>query len=48
MEIVKSRISKQKIQCACLGTIIKVPIDTVTLIEDFGMMVMDIFLLFLI
>jgi len=31
---------KQKFQCACLGTFIKVPLTTVTIIEDFGMAAM--------
>ena len=38
---------KQKIQCACLGTVIKVPLGTVTLVEDFGMALMGIALLVL-
>ena len=37
---------KRKIKCACLGTIIKVPLGTVTLIEDFGMAALGIILLF--
>lgn len=28
---------KEKFQCVCLGTFLKVPLTTVTLIEDFGM-----------
>lgn len=31
---------KRKFQCACLGTIIKLPLTHVTLIEDFGMATM--------
>jgi hypothetical protein len=31
---------KRKFQCACLGTIIKVPLTNVTLVEDFGMALM--------
>lgn len=31
---------KRKFRCACLGTIIKVPLTSVTLIEDFGMAAM--------
>ncbi len=45
--VVKSMLKKQKIQCACLGTIIKVPLGTVTLVEDFGMALMGIALLIL-
>jgi len=33
-------LKKQKFQCACLGTFIKVPLTTVTIIEDFGMAIM--------
>lgn len=32
-----SVLKKRKFQCACLGTFLKVPLTTVTLIEDFGM-----------
>lgn len=28
---------KEKFQCACLGTLLKVPLTEVTLVEDFGM-----------
>jgi len=38
---------KRKFQCACLGTIIKVPLTTVTIIEDFGMAAMAAAMLFL-
>lgn len=31
---------RQGIQCACLGAVIKLPMSTVTLIEDFGMGIM--------
>lgn len=31
---------KEKFQCACLGTFLKVPLTKVTLIEDFGMAAM--------
>lgn len=30
-------LKKEKFQCVCLGTSLKVPLTTVTLIEDFGM-----------
>lgn len=33
-------IKKQKFKCACLGTIIDVPLTNITLIEDFGMAAM--------
>lgn len=28
---------KQQIQCACLGTVLKLPMSTITLVEDIGM-----------
>ena len=31
---------KQQIQCACLGTALKLPLTKVTLVEDFGMVLM--------
>ncbi|MDE1845889.1 MAG: heavy-metal-associated domain-containing protein [Candidatus Micrarchaeota archaeon] len=43
--VIRSMLKKQKIQCACLGTIIKIPLGTVTLLEDFGMVLMGIGLL---
>lgn len=46
--VILSMRKKQKIQCACLGTIIKVPLGTVTLVEDFGMALMGIALLLLV
>ncbi len=45
--VVKSMMRREKIQCACLGTIINVPLGTVTLVEDFGMALMGIALLIL-
>lgn len=33
-------LKKEKFQCACLGTFLKVPLTKVTLIEDFGMAVL--------
>lgn len=35
--VINSLFKKQKIQCACLGTILKVPLSSVTLIEDLAM-----------
>lgn len=39
---------KEKFQCACLGTFLKVPLTKVTLIEDFGMAFLALVMLFLI
>lgn len=38
--VIQSLLKKQKFQCACLGTIIKVPLSSVTLIEDLTMVVL--------
>lgn len=46
--IILSMQKKQKIQCACLGTIIKVPLGTVTLTEDFGMVILGLLSLLLV
>lgn len=35
----------EKFQCACLGTFLKVPLTKVTLIEDFGMAAMALFMI---
>lgn len=35
----------EKFQCACLGTFLKVPLTKVTLIEDFGMGLMALYML---
>ena len=39
--VIKSVFAKQKIECACLGTVFKVPLGTVTLLEDALMVVMS-------
>lgn len=41
--VAKSLLKKQKFQCACLGTIIKVPLSNITLVEDLVMAVMALF-----
>ena len=40
-------LKKEKFRCACLGTVLKVPLTSVTLIEDFGMAILAIILLLL-
>ena len=37
--------AKEEVHCACLGTLIKVPLTSVTLMEDFGMVVMTLAML---
>lgn len=38
--VLQSVLSQRKIQCACLGTVFNLPMSTVTLVEDFGMVAM--------
>lgn len=38
---------KKTIQCACLGTIFKLPLTNITLIEDFGMALMALLMILL-
>lgn len=38
--VINSLLKKQKITCACLGTILKVPLSTITLVEDLTMAIM--------
>lgn len=38
--VIRSLIRKDRIKCACLGTVIDLPLGTVTLIEDLGMAAM--------
>lgn len=45
--VIRSLQKKQKIMCACLGTIINVPLSNVTLIEDIGMLLMALLMLLL-
>ncbi len=38
--VIKAVSSKTQIQCACLGTVFKLPMSTVTIVEDVGMVAM--------
>ena len=38
--VIRSLMRKDRIKCACLGTVIDLPLGTVTLIEDLGMALM--------
>jgi cation transport ATPase len=40
--VINSLHKKQKFQCACLGTILKVPLSSITLIEDLTMVVLAV------
>lgn len=41
--VLKSILSGQKINCACLGTVLNVPLSTVSILENFGMGVMAVY-----
>jgi len=41
-------IKREKFQCVCLGTFLKVPLTKITLVEDFGMATLALIMLFLI
>ncbi len=43
--VIVKLMKKEKFQCACLGTFLKVPLTKVTLFEDFGMAALAFFLL---
>lgn len=43
--VLNSMLKKRKFQCSCLGTFLKVPLTKITLIEDFGMAAMALFML---
>jgi copper chaperone CopZ len=38
--VVRAVLSKTQIQCACLGTVFQLPMSTVTIVEDVGMVLM--------
>jgi hypothetical protein len=38
--VIQSNLNKRKIKCACLGDVFNLPMSTVTIIEDVGMVVM--------
>jgi len=40
--VINSLLKKQDFQCACLGTILKVPLSSITLIEDLLMVILAI------
>ncbi|MCA9324081.1 hypothetical protein KC992_03170 [Candidatus Saccharibacteria bacterium] len=43
--VAKSILQKNKVHCVCLGGVIKLPLSTITLIEDFGMAAMAVYML---
>lgn len=44
--VIQSVLKKNKIQCACLGTVFNLPMTTVTIIEDLLMVIMSTIMLF--
>ena len=38
--VIQSNLNKRKIKCACLGDVFNLPMSTVTIIEDVGMVAM--------
>lgn len=38
--VIAALANKQRIVCACLGTVLKLPMSTITLVEDLGMVAM--------
>ncbi len=45
--VIRAVMSKTKIQCACLGTVFQLPMSTVTIIEDVGMVLMAASMLYI-
>jgi copper chaperone CopZ/uncharacterized membrane protein YphA (DoxX/SURF4 family) len=43
--VIQSLMKKSQFQCACLGTVIKLPLGKVTLMEDLLMVAMSVFML---
>ncbi len=39
-------LRREPVQCVCLGTILKVPLTTIALVEDFGMAMLALILIF--
>ena len=45
--VIRAVVSRTQIQCACLGTVFNLPMSTVTIVEDVGMVVMAIVMIWL-
>jgi copper chaperone CopZ len=43
--VIRAVMNKTRIQCACLGTVFKLPMSTVTIVEDVGMVAMALWML---
>ena len=44
--VIRAVASKAPIQCACLGTVFKLPMSTVTIVEDVSMVLMAMAMMF--
>jgi hypothetical protein len=42
MGVIQAVLNKRRIQCACLGAVFKLPMSTVTIVEDLGMVLMAV------
>jgi copper chaperone CopZ len=45
--VIRAVVGRTQIQCACLGTVFNLPMSTVTIVEDVGMVVMAIVMIWL-
>jgi hypothetical protein len=45
--VIKSLLSKQMVHCVCLGGVIKLPLSRISFVEDFGMAIMALVMIFL-
>lgn len=43
--VLNSLIKKQKVHCVCLGNVIKLPLSTISFVEDFGMAAMAVLMI---
>jgi len=43
--VIQAVASKRSIQCACLGAVFKLPMSTVTIVEDLGMVAMAVWMI---
>ena len=45
--VLNKTVKKEKLQCVCLGTLLKAPLAKITLLEDFGMALLALLMLVL-
>lgn len=43
--VIRKLLRKEPVQCVCLGTLLKIPLTNITLVEDFGMAALALVLL---